>query len=364
LKVCFVSLGLYPCLAGDYSSGQIGGAEVQQTQIATALVQQGVEVSAITEDFGQPEGAICDGITIHKSYRSGAGLPVLRFFHPKLTSIYQALIAAEADIYYVRTASFLTAVVSFYCRRNGKRWVYAGAHDTDFIPGEELVPNFRDRWLYRHGLEKADRVIVQSDKQRTLLEQYYNRDSVLIRNFINKNSLVNVVSDEPVILWVSTMRRWKRPELLLEIARSLPEIKFIMVGGPDALDNAFYQDIERQAEAVDNVEFLGFRPFDETEKLFDRAAVFINTSEHEGFPNTFLQAWRRGLPVVTYFDPDNIVSGNRLGQKINSVVEAEDVIPKMCEQDPERSQHIRNYFSENHSGKVVNKYIEVFEGLL
>jgi len=364
MRVCFVSLGLYPCLAGDYSSSQIGGAEVQQAQIARALVKQGVEVCAVTEDFGQTEGVNIDGVTIHKSYRSGDGLPVLRFFHPKLTSIYQALVAAKADIYYVRTASFLAAVVSHYCRMKGKRWVYAGAHDTDFIPGKELVPNFRDRWLYRRGLEKADRIIVQSDKQKILLKQYHNRDSVLIRNFIDGELWVNTVSGKPLVLWVSTIRRWKRPELFLEMARSLPELQFTMIGGPDSLDREFYLDIERQAGSINNVEFLGFQPFDKTEKLFDKASVFVNTSEHEGFPNTFLQAWRRGLPVVTYFDPDNIVSDNHLGQQVDSVSEAGAVIAEMYLENQERSQHIRNYFSENHSGKSVNKYIELFEGLL
>jgi glycosyltransferase involved in cell wall biosynthesis len=288
----------------------------------------------------------------------------LRFLYPKVTSVYRSLAAADADIYYVRTASFLTTVVSHFCENKGKRWVYAGAHDTDFLPGKELVPNIRDRWLYRRGLRKADEIIVQSEKQRELLGQHYKRDSVLIHNFINDGPSTNSVPEDGLVLWVSTIRRWKRPELLFEMARSLPEYKFVMVGGPDALDRRYYLDIERQAQAVANVEFLGFQPFNEVEKLFDKAVLFVNTSEHEGFPNTFLQAWRRGLPVITCFDPDNVVSICRLGRKIHNVAEAIDMIPKMCRTDLERTQYIRNYFLEHHSNKVVNKYLDVFERLV
>ncbi len=351
-------------MTGDYSSGQIGGAEIQQAQIAKALVRRGVDVSVITEDYGQTNGERCKGVIIYKSYRPGSGLPFIRFFYPKITSIYRALAEAKADIYYVRTASFLTAVVSFYCNRHGKRWVYAGAHDTDFIPGKELVPNFRDRWLYQYGLNQADKIIVQSDKQKSLVDRCYQQGSVLVRNFLDVEPRERKLPGNPVVLWVSTMRRWKRPELFLEMAGRLPEYRFTMVGGPDLLDSDYYLDMKRKAETMANVDFLGFQPPSATEKLFDGASVFVNTSEHEGFPNTFLQAWLRGLPVVTFFDPDNVVTRHGLGRKIDSVNDAVSVIPELVPEDTGRSQRIRRYFSSHHSAGIINRYIELFEGLL
>ena len=47
--------------------------------------------------------------------------------------------------------------------------------------------------------------------------------------------------------------------------------------------------------------------------LYDRAKVLVNTSDVEGFPNSYLQAWIRGVPVVTLIDPDGVIEREGLG---------------------------------------------------
>src|SRR5690606_42117859 len=41
--------------------------------------------------------------------------------------------------------------------------------------------------------------------------------------------------------------------------------------------------------------------------------LHINTSDYEGFPNTFLQAWVRRVPVVSFYDPDSVIRRRGLG---------------------------------------------------
>ena len=39
-----------------------------------------------------------------------------------------------------------------------------------------------------------------------------------------------------------------------------------------------------------------------------KSKILINTSSFEGFPNTFVQAWANGVPVISLkVDPDNII---------------------------------------------------------
>jgi hypothetical protein len=45
------------------------------------------------------------------------------------------------------------------------------------------------------------------------------------------------------------------------------------------------------------------------------AALFTHTSPAEGFPNSFLEAWSYGLPTITCFDPDGIITRERLGER-------------------------------------------------
>ncbi len=83
-----------------------------------------------------------------------------------------------------------------------------------------------------------------------------------------------------------------------------------------------YQRVERGAQALPNLKFHGQVKFGMTRALFARARIFVNTSSFEGFPNTYLQAWANGVPVVATFDPDGIIAARGLGVTVSSAAEA------------------------------------------
>jgi glycosyltransferase involved in cell wall biosynthesis len=257
----------------------------------------------VSLDFGHAEGAEVDGVRLHKSFAPAAGVPVLRFLHPRLTSTWRALRAADADVYYLRSASMLTSVVAEFCRRHGRRSVYAAASDADFDPRSRQIRYARDRWLYRRGIARMDRIVVQNRAQLEACRRVFGREAVLIPSGYEPPARRST-GDE--VLWVGRLQQGKRPELALEVARRLPHRRFVLVGGAThgdgALPPGFTEALRTRAAALGNVEMTGFLPLEDVERRFDRARVLLNTSVYEGMPNTFLQAWARGVPTVATVD--------------------------------------------------------------
>ena len=63
-----------------------------------------------------------------------------------------------------------------------------------------------------------------------------------------------------------------------------------------------------------NVNLHGTVPHAKIYQFYQQTAVLICTSLVEGFPNIFLEAWSYGLPVVSTFDPDNLITEKGLGK--------------------------------------------------
>ncbi len=312
-SICFVAPMAYPVLANAGSTPIVGGAEVQQSFIATELARRGFDVSMLSMDYGQREGDVVRGVRLLKMHSPDEGVPVLRFVHPRLTRLWSALGRADADVYYQRTSGALTGFVAAFARRRGRRSLFAGAHDADFSTELPLVPNARDRALYRWGVRHADAVIVQTERQRAQCLRVFGRESTLIDSCYR---LVERSADHAgVVLWVATAKQHKRPHLFLEVAQRLPQYRFRLIGGAgaSAAERSYHDELCRHAATLPNVELCGFIPFAEVERHFDGASVFVNTSVGEGFPNTFLQAWSRGVPTVSFFDAATSLDGRRVG---------------------------------------------------
>jgi glycosyltransferase involved in cell wall biosynthesis len=329
---------------------------VQQAILARLLAAAGHAVSMICLDYGQPERTQVDGVTVRRIFRQQEGVPVLRFIHPRLTSMWRALKAVNADIYYFRSAAMWVGVLAEFCRHHGRRLVYAGASDRDFDPGEGgQIRYARDRWLYRRGIRRADAIVAQNEYQRASCKRTFGKDAVVIPSCYVPPQGERMNGD--LVLWVGTMHEGKRPEILFELAERMPHRRFVMIGGP-GLNRAFYDATQARAAQLPNVEFKGFMPLAEVETWFDRARVFVNTSLYEGMPNTFLQAWSRGIPTVATVDVGAPV--HRVAADLDSLAfHIED-----CFANPDAGTACREYFERTHSSaEVLSRYEQLFEAI-
>ena len=320
MRICLVNLGALPALSQEHKHHRIGGEEVQHAQLSAALTKLGHDVTLVVADFGQLDGAVYEGVRTLRAYKEAAGLPVLRFVYPRWLKLWSAIARANADVYYCSCAGMLVGLLAMYCRLHRKRLVFRTASDSDCEPENLLIRYRRDRWLYEYGLERADAVLVQTATQQRSLKKNYGLDGVVADMIVAKpmNAEASMAKDIDV-LWISNLRHVKRPDRLLELARAMPDCRFHMAGGPSPDEEDVFRRIEVEARAIPNLTFHGGVPYLDVGALFARARLFANTSDLEGFPNTFLQAWVRGIPVVTMFDPDDVVQREGLGSAHSAV---------------------------------------------
>jgi len=323
-RICFVGLRNLPVLAGEYSAHGIGGEEVQHTLLARALAARGYEVSMVVMDYGQADGAEWEGIKTYKTYRSEDGLPVLRFFHPRWTGVWAALRRADADIYYLSCASLRVGLTSLFSHMHRRKLVFRIASDMDCEPEKLLIEYnyWRDRRIYEYGLRRADAILAQSEHQQEAMQRNYGLASSLASMLVDQPPDVLTFEQRTIpVLWVSNIRQLKRPDLVLEFATGTPEMSVHMIGGRIADSANLFDEIRQRAGILHNVMFHGQIPYQEVNDYFANALVFMNTSDIEGFPNSYLQAWSRGTPVVAFFDPDGLIAREGLGVAVRDMEE-------------------------------------------
>jgi glycosyltransferase involved in cell wall biosynthesis len=368
-SICFVAPFAWPVLAGIPELKIVGGAEVQQSILSRALAQAGFDVSMVCNDFGQPDGVRVHGVTVYKTHRLEQGIPVVRFLHPRLSTTWGALKRANADIYYTRSCSMLTGVVAAFCARHGRRSMFAAASDVDFIPEKQPLRFRRDRWMFEYGVRHADVIVAQNVFQQESCFATYGRRATVIPSCYAPPP--GATADENgSVLWAGTIRDYKQPELLLEIARRLPQHRFVMVGGAGGgrtQDARYFDAVKREAGCLRNVEFAGFVPYAGVEAYFNRARVFVNTSRYEGFPNTFLQAWARGVPTVSFVDTGSRHELEPVYAVVRDVSQAAREISRlMLDDDHWRAASSRcreHYWAQHSMSSVTTRYASALTAL-
>ncbi len=353
LDVCLVAHLAFGAIAGR-DQGHIGGVERQTTLMARWLADRGHEVSLITWDEGQQDGVLFDGVRVFKACRRDAGFPGLRFLHPRWSSLNAALARADARLYYHNCAEYVTGQVALWAGLRRRRFIFSVAGDRDVLPDLPELKTRRERVLYRYGLRRADRLIVQTRFQQRALRAAFGLDAIVAPMPCPGPAPEEFVSRDPPgteapVLWLGRISEEKRPDRFLDLAQACPDLRFDLVG-PSA-ENPYARGVVERARTLTNVTYHGPALRDQVADFYRRAGCLCSTSDHEGFPNTFLEAWSHGLPVVSRIDPDGLVAERGLGI-VGADVPALALALQALLGSPERwrlcSRNARQYYSANH----------------
>ena len=344
----------------------MGGAELQLRFLLEKLVSLDCYEIAYLARGTNPKFS-SDGYQIVSLARGRRGGSWLRDAAPLVRSLAEF----RPDVIYQRSGGVYTGAAAWYARRAGIPLVWHIAHDTDVIPhslaqGSLLRP---DRWLEKRmlglAIRAADRIIAQSAQQAKLLERHYRREAAAIVGNFHPSPPVKPKPPGPVVaLWAANLKPVKQPEVMLRLARRLfaTGIRLQVAGRVRA---GQYERLVDELRRLPNVEYLGEVAPERVNTLLDEAHLFINTSVMEGFPNTFVQAWLREVPVISLnVDPDGALSERGLGVHAGSEEHLAKCVRQLAE-DAERRADMgraaRQYALKTHSLANIDDVIALLE---
>jgi len=368
LKVCFINPLGYPLFfPEDGGEHRFGGAEVQLYHLAVELARdKEFDVRTVVEapragDLGEKESVRLQGVRPVSRLTER-----LRKRFPVLSSNYlRALLRADADVYVQRGGAVLTGEVGLFCRLRRRKFLFMSAHQWDCDRTYQRGPDRLCGRFYNFGVRSADRVLSQSATHRQLLLEHYGVESEVF-NIVYPEDRFRAERKQGTVLWVGRCVDWKRPELFLDMAKEFPSVTFVMVCPHQGGSRSLYDEMERISRGLDNVAFKGRVPFAHINRYFGEAAVFVNTSVAEGFPNTFIQAACHGTPVVSLnVDPDGMLGREQIGFSCDDDTrEAVARLRTLLFDDELRarySENCRRYFLDNH---LVSSHIAAFKKCL
>ncbi len=370
-RICFVAHNAYGALAG-VDTGHIGGIERQQSLMAKWLAKRGYQVSMIVWDEGQEDNLDIEGVRVFKMYRKDDGIKGLRFFYPKWTSLCRAMRRANADIYYYNCGDLGLGQVVMWCHRHGRKCVYSVASNPDCDPKLPVLKPLRERILYRFGLKRVDSLIVQTQYQQQMLLEGFGINSTVIPmpcEGPSKNEKIRpgtAREESAHVLWIGRIGKEKRFEWLLDVAERCPQFVFDVVGVANS-NSDYASNLTKRAVGIRNVKMHGRISHEEMPKYYRSSNILCCTSAYEGFPNTFLEAWSVGIPVVSTFDPDDVIQKKGLGLVAHNLEEIASRLREIS-QSPEiwqkASKAAKQYYQTNHAIDVsLPRFERLFLGV-
>jgi glycosyltransferase involved in cell wall biosynthesis len=356
MKIVFLNDVAYEYAIGDANA--LGGTERDIWLLSRALAAVGWSVQVgVRGALRIKERKVIDGV---EYVGIGHGQVLVEW--------YRFLSFERPDWLFWEGASHLWGPLVEIAKLVGARTIFHAALDADAQPRRAVFS--RSRWwpLYAWGLRRTDKLFVQHTGQFFMLHPRLRSKACTLPKVCALSSTVKPHSQrQEYVAWVATLRQHKRPDVLVDIARKAPDVKFIVCGGPtDYLTPPGYgMRMVETLTKLPNVDYRGRVAPEEAMKVITDAALLLCTSDEEGFPNTFIQAWSSGTPIVTLkVDPDGIIEKMGLGAVSKTVdVALADINALMASSDrrEEIAFRARKYISENHNQTAV---IEIFTNAL
>lgn len=168
--------------------------------------------------------------------------------------------------------------------------------------GNQLENHTKNK-LFIWCLNRADRVVLLAKKWQKCFADWFptvKTKTAVIYNACAPAPAVDYSIKEKSIIMAAFLNDNKHPDLLLKAWKNLktdfPDWHLTIMGNGEV---ERFQTMAHDMGLDDCVTFTGYITGKKKEDVWNRASIYCMCSRNEGFPMVVLEAWARGIAVVT-----------------------------------------------------------------
>jgi len=303
------------------SNRVFGGTAIRQYYFAKGLSELGHDVGVVTiksDSFLSNENF---EFKLLETYNPDFGIKALRWIYYRAPMIFYSILKFKPDRVIIKGGGgWLNLIVLISSIILRKKIALLIANDAE-VYGFNKKYSYPSRLIQNLIIYKSSHILCQNKFQLDHMKRYKNQKRTIntILNPIDINLSEKYSStNRKYIAFIGTFRKHKNLQSLYNIAKSNTETLFKIAGKEIETTESETKLIMEELRKLNNVEFVGFLPHDKIKDFLMNAKALLNTSFHEGFSNTFLEAFSVGTPIISlYVDPNDILKTEKLGFKIS-----------------------------------------------
>ena len=195
----------------------------------------------------------------------------------------------------------ITAFIhNYYAKINGVKVRIYHNHSSQF--SDTIMKSIRNKFLVFLALKNATHLV--SCGKLAGIKIFGNKDFQIVPNAIDINKYkfspkyrteireeFHIGEHQKVVGMIGILNRFKNQNFLIELAKKLPDVTFLLVGeGPDRVL------LEEKIKELDNVIITGKR--EDAYKFYSAFDIFAFPSLYEGFPMVLIEAQCSGIDII------------------------------------------------------------------
>lgn len=362
-KIAFLSS--FAHLALDDAEHRVsGGAELQVALLARELAARGIEVVLLAGRSGQRDGEVRQGVRVRDAgnFHTGRMLQMLL----ALPRVLRVL--AEERPQWVCVLGWTAWLFVLWLARRalGFRLAFICGLDTE-VSGEFRRENPVRGALFEWAMRRCEARFAMTEWQRRLFGER-GMDCGFYRNLILPRRAPLDGKKTVDFLWVARCRAIKNPLLFVELCRAFPGARCLMIA--PAEDAELFRKIQEASQDLEHLEVIDGVPYHKSQEVYDSARIFVNTSEWEGWANSFIQAGLGRCAILSYkVRPDTLFDDYKLGfcaegdwQKMVSLARQLFENPELCDECGKEAERFVRELHDN--SRETSRFLEGLQAAL